>query len=129
MTVHVCGVCWVATESHSPCPCGRSHVTPPCCLGCGCLWFEETHPHLLVSAGPNRMGTKTDVGDFVVMAKGHRYGGRVGEVMERVWVPAGGAGDRRAYRVRLFPRGKAKGREIVCYPSSTEPVKVDESRI
>lgn len=74
-------------------------------------------------AGTNCYGTKTAVGDVVIMAASHRYADRVGEVMDRVWIPAGGAGNRRAFRVRLFPTRRAKGREIVCYPSSTDPTR------
>jgi hypothetical protein len=76
-----------------------------------------------VRTGTNRYGTKTEPGDVVMMAEGHRYADRVGEIRGLVWIPAGGAGTRQAFEVRLFARGQAKARTIRCYPASTDPVR------
>ncbi len=129
MNTHTCDVCFQSGPNHERCACGEYHFTDPCCLGCPCRWFEDQHPHLLVRDGVNRWGNKTDIGDLIIMAKGHRYADRIGEVRERVSIAAGGAGNRWAFRVQLFPVGKAKAREIRCYPASTDPVKIDESRL
>lgn len=76
-----------------------------------------------VRARTNRYGTLTAPGDVVIMAEGHRYADRLGEILAREWIQAGGAGTRAAYRVRLFATGHAKAREILCYPSSTDPTR------
>ena len=74
-----------------------------------------------VRSGTNRYGNKTEPGDVIAMAVGHRYADRLGEILDREWINAGGAGMRIAYRVRLFATGSAKSREILCYPASTDP--------
>lgn len=120
--MHVCGVCFLSSEEHAHDCCSQPHhLTPPCCEGCGCRWYEENHLHWMKPSGTNYSGTRVHVGDLVEMGA-TRHRGRKGEVLGRQRVLAGGAGTREVFRVHLFAVGNKASRFITCNPSSTLPL-------
>jgi hypothetical protein len=126
-STHACDVCYRDSRDHERCPCGQEHLSPPCCLGCPCQWFEEVHPHLLVSTGPNRSGRLTAPGDLVVLSAS-RYAGRPGRIVREVRIEAG-HNWRYGFEVALFPLGRARGRTVRVWPSSTELARIPEGAL